>query len=1156
MKTKLINGRFLYGKRLLKIVMKTFIFLLCTTIFALSPSNVVSQNSKIKVNNDSVLTVDQVFDLIMQQTDYKFFYEEGIFNDFPKVHVKKGTIKTNTLLSRSLSKADLDITLTNNNAILIKEKVKPLVTPQGIAVDGKVLDAQNQPLFGANILEKGTTNGTQTDFNGEFSIEVANENAVLVVSYLGYATKEIAVGNQTNITITLQEDISGLDEVVVVGFGTQKKENLTGSVASVDLEEVISDRPITSAAVALQGTIPGLQITANSGEPGNEGLGLELRGFTSINGAQPLFLVDNVPVSLGDINPQDIKTITVLKDASAAAIYGARAAFGVILITTKKPKGKTTFEYSLTTSFSSPTEIPKAASPLEFVTALNDWGRNPYWALGEDIPTWLGYLQEYQTNPSAYPLGYAEEGGIRYRLKENNHVKDFYSDSGLTTIHNLSFGGSTENSSYRVSLGYSNEDGIMISDNDKFERYNLNAFLSSKLTKNLTGEVNVYYRNSTKTEPKASYGGIIGNYSFLPTGFHENPDGTFLPYDTPSNIVELEVPNSIYNKNLRVFGKLIYEPIHDLKITGEYTFESKNGERVNVNVDPVYMRGARLSTAGGVPENTSYYNAHSNSTYKATNIYAKYDKVIAEDHNFSLLTGFNYEEEGGKSLWASKNNLINPDLPSISGATGTLTSDDGFWEWAVMGVYGRFNYNYKSKYFIELNGRYDGSSRFRTEDNFGLFPSISVGWNIAKESFMESLDEINTLKIRASLGEIGNQVVLFGNGAQNYYPAVVSLPAGNSSWINTASQERYITLGTPGVISDGFTWETVRTLNFGLDLNMLNNRLAATFDIFKRETLDMITSGEELPSVFGTAPPTANAANLETKGWEFDMSWKDRIGDDFTYSIGFNLFDSQTEITKFGNEENLLNQFYVGQQLGEIWGFVTDGYYTEADFEPGSLSSGLTGGTLIAGVPSYQGVNENPGDIKYMDLNGDGVIFTGNNTLEDPGDRKVIGNSRRRYQYGINLALGYKNFDLSVFGNGVGKRDIFLGNDLYWPFTGQFANIFKHHLDYWTPENQNAFYPRNYSFDNSNYGNSRRTQTKYLQNGAYFTIKNITLGYNFPDTMLDKLSLNKLRIYFSGENLFLFDHLPEGLHPEFGDRGAGAAYPYQRKFALGINVGF
>lgn len=1107
-----------------------------------------------------------VFKKIESKTDFRFSYH---FGDIDKRFQFTGSYQNTAVyeilvdLSRA---AKLSFKNVNGNIGVqpVKQAMKPTVTEVQIEISGRVTDETGEGLPGASVVEKGTANGTTTDMDGNYRLTVS-EGAVLAISFVGYATQEIAVGNQSIIDVQMVLDISELEEIVVVGFGSQKKANVSGAVTTVEMDEVIGDRPINNTAEALQGVIPGLQITSSAGEPGAEGIGINLRGATSINGGSPLVLVDNVPVSLNDINPRDIESITVLKDAAASSIYGARAAFGVILITTKKPEGRVEFNYALTTSIAEPTEVPEAASPLEFVTALDEWGRNPFWALGEDTDTWLGFLEQYQANPALFPDGFAEEGGIRYRLASTDHPGNFFSDNGFTQIHNFSFGASNDRSAYRLSLGYNDEDGIMISDNDAFTRYNLNGYISSEIAPNLKAELTTIYRNSEKIEPKAAYSDIIGFPSFLRTGLHENADGTFTPYDTPDNRVNLEAPNTTENENIRLFGRLQYNPITNLTLTGEYTYESRNREQVRIVQNPIYVRSARLGLTGGNVEQTSFRNTRVNANYRAINLYANYNKTLLERHNLSLLAGFNSEEEEGSSLFVNRTRLVSADLPSISTTSGDITADDGFYEWAVMGVFGRLNYNYMEKYSVELNARYDGSSRFAEGDRFGFFPSVSASWNITRESFFQSLplNVISNFKFRGSWGEIGNQRVTFpGTNTDNYYPTVAGLPTFNSEWIDVSSNVRYLSLGAPDLVSAGFTWETVRTLNFGIDLGLFDNRLNATFDIYRRETLDMITAGAELPSVLGADAPVANAADLRTNGWELDLSWRDNIGQ-VGYQIGINLYDSKATITKFDNEEGLLvinrgvlQQFYEGQVLGEIWGYTTDGYFTVDDFEAGSLSDDLTGGTLNEGVPSFLGISENPGDIKYADLNGDGEIFSGNSTLDDPGDLSIIGNNTRRYQFGINGSANYKNFDLSFFINGVAKRDIVIDNDLYWPFINQFDNIFKHQLDYWTPENTDAFYPRNYSFDNSNYVNSRRVQTKYLADGRYWTLRNVTIGYTFPSQLLERVFISSLRFFVSGENLFLKDNLPDGLHPELADRGNGAAYPFQRKYALGLNLRF
>ncbi|GAA3555163.1 hypothetical protein GCM10022395_03250 [Snuella lapsa] len=530
-------------------------------------------------------------------------------------------------------------------------------------------------------------------------------------------------------------------------------------------------------------------------------------------------------------------------------------------------------------------------------------------------------------------------------------------------------------------------------------------------------------------------------------------------------------------------------------------------------------------------------------------------------HNFSVLAGINNEESSFESFDAQRNGLINVDLPSLSGATGNQATDDSYGEWSVLGYFGRFNYNFDEKYFLEVSGRYDGSSRFPDGNRFGFFPSFSAGWHLGRESFMESLDFLSSLKLRGSWGEIGNQ------NTSSLYPAVPGLGITDYggtqtvNWLNEDTGTRYSTLQLPNLVSSAFTWETVQTLNLGVDAAFFKSRLSTSFDWFKRKTLDMLAPGAELPAILGASAPLENVADLESSGWELALTWNDKIGD-FKYSIGATLYDYQSKITKFDNPAGLLSQYYVGRKLGEIWGYTTDGYYTIDDFEPGTLNEDpsspnyLTGGTLKEGIPHWEGRNQNPGDIKYVDLDGDGIITDGNNTLENPGDRKIIGNSTRRYQYGFFGNFSYKNFDFSFLANGVGKRDIYLNNRVRFPYLDEFSVVYKSQLDYWTPDNQDAFFPRNYPLGGVNYGISRTTQTKYMLNGAYLRIKNLTLGYSIPETILKKNKIDKLRIYIAGENLFSFNDYPDGINTELATQGSGGIYPYLRSYSVGLNLTF
>lgn len=1077
-------------------------------------------------------------------------------------------------------------------------------------IKGKVIDETGFPLSGASIIVKGTTNGVAADFDGNYTIN-ANNNDILVISFIGYVTQEIAVNGKTTINITLIEDTSQLDEVVVVGFGTQKKENVSGATSFVKMDEIIGDRPIVNAAESLQGVAAGLQVTNTSGQPGANSVGINIRGFTSINGGSPLILINNVEGSLEDLNPRDIESISVLKDAAASSIYGARAAFGVILITTKKAQRnqKVRFTYDTTTSVSTTTDLPQKATTREFIEALNEWGVRDYFA-GQDVEQWLGFLNQFDSDPSqlnlimdpvngtTYPIHFDTANSQYYPLADSNLIDEFLNNFGYSTIQNFTVSGGGENIAYRLSTGYTYEDGIMVTNRDNFKKYNINASVSADLASNLESTTNILYRSSVQSRPRANYGSAIQLRMFDPTGWIDI-DGEAFPVDTPANLVRYRDPSKRYIDNTRLYQQLKWEPIENLVLTGEYTYEKDLVSNFTLNNGRRFAR-AHLFTVNGTAQdeirNSSLSRSKNQTVYNALNLYAKYNFSL-KNHNFNLLLGLNREEENFESLSASRNGLIDVTTPTFELAEGEdFDISEAFYDWAVVGYFGRLNYNFKERYFAEANFRYDGSSIFAEGDRFVELPSFSLAWNVAKEPFMKDVDFISMLKPRFSWGVIGNQrarglrrdndgdLVSF----RDYYPFNPGYQSFLASWINLNTDLRYLTFEPAQLISAGLTWEKIVSTNLGLDVTMLKNRLDASFEVYRRETLGMLRPGQPLPGILGTGAPFQNVADLETTGWEIQLGWKDRIGD-FRYNINVNVFDNTSKITKYDNPGQLIGNFfnntqeddyyYEGFNVGDIWGYVTDGYYTADDFVDGTLNADLSGANrqLKDGVPTFIGRVPYPGDVKFKDLDGDGIISDGNSTLitefdaqgnpitnadglitTGPGDRKVIGNSRKRYQFGVNGSASYKGFDFSFVLSGVGKQDRWRDSDLIWPYPSVFDNIYKHQLDYWTPDNQDAFYPRIYGDPNngnteSNYGRSRRVQTKYLSDESYLRIQNITFGYSLNGKLLNKLNVNKFRVFISGNNIHTFDKLPKGLEP---DQGSNGVYPILTQYSVGLNLSF
>lgn len=892
-------------------------------------------------------------------------------------------------------------------------------------------------------------------------------------------------------------------------------------------------------------------MTGTSGQPGSE-LSFNIRGTNSINGGSPLVLVDNVEMDINMLDPNDIESVTVLKDAAASAIYGARAAFGVILVTTKKGSEdkRLTINYSNNFSFSTPMNMPKKASPMETVQAYKDMGWNGTYRTGEDIDTWLGFLEEYRQNPGSYPEGYAEVDGMRYQLAETDLFDDML-ETGFQQTHNLAVSGGTKGLSYRMSAGMVSQDGVMVTNKDRFKRYNISSYIRSDVYSWITPELDIKYTNMSSSMPNSSaaygiWGAAVAFPSYFPLGEVETSDGALLPVNSPRNQIMLGAPKLNDRDNVRIFGKVTITPFKDLKIIGEYTFNRKDKESTtNINKFDYANGNSNFSQETSTP-NSSYEVGRETTDYTALNFYGTYAKTFGK-HDLTVMGGFNQESSSYHYVWAQRLDMINEDLPSLSQGTGEYKNSESFSEYKVRGLFYRINYDFAGKYLIETNGRYDGSSKFPSDSRFGFFPSVSAGWRVSEEAFMDWSDSfLSNLKLRGSWGNIGNQSV-------DPYQFVPAMSAANPNWVVDTTKPT--TLQPPALVSNSFTWEKVSTLDFGFDLGLFDNRLNATFDWYRRDTKGMLAPGMELPGVLGADAPTQNTADLRSKGWEISVDWNDRIGD-WSYYVGFNLYDSRTHITKYNNESQLLGDRYYreGMELGEIWGYDTDRFYTVDDFEEGTLQADLTGGTLKPGIPKVEGYNPNPGDVLYVDYNDDGIINNGDNTALNSGDMRIIGNNTRRYQYGIRGGASWKGISLSFILQGVGKRDLWIMNELFYPQYDPYSTIFNTQLDYWTPERTDTYFPRLYTQAAGNSAANRMTQTHFLQNGAYLTIRNISLSYTFPKQWLNPWGVQGLQVFFSGENLFTFDHLPKGLDPERSAEYRGFNYPYLRQFSFGINL--
>lgn len=1043
------------------------------------------------------------------------------------------------------------------------------ITQQDGVCKGVVKDNQGETVIGASVVVKGSTNGTITGLDGDFTLNNVKRGDVIQISYIGYVSQEV-VWQGTPLNITLKEDSQTLEEVVVVGFGSQKKANLTGSVSQVKMDDVLGERPVTNVKNALQGSMPGLMVSGGA-SPG-EAKSFNIRGTVSINGMNPLVLIDNVEGDIDLLNPEDIESVTVLKDAASSAIYGARAAAGVILITTKKAKKGEKFNLNYNANFGFQTSInsPKQASLDEYLRAYQAAGfSETYYAGNGSVSKWREYLAGYKENPAAYPtVGdgiYIGEDGAPYYLNDKDVYKAFQETSFMQT-HNLTANGGTEKLRYRLSAGLTKEDGPLIESKDTYMRKNISSFISADITDWLTQEADFRYTVADRSEPMGSGDGIycMNHISFYPSGMMPGSVNTSvdkdLPLITPENQIRYNNPYLTDTDNTRIYLRTILRPIKGLELVGEYTYDRKNWQK------SYYAKKWEYTTEqlGSNNSVTSDYlfKSEDHEDYNALNLYGTYNFSIKEDHMFKVMAGFNQERKQNSWISVQTHDMIAPSAPSFTSATGKIIPQNSYSDYAIRGAFYRINYNYKYRYLFEANGRYDGSSKFPKDDRFGFFPSFSVGWNIAREAWMEkALDYVSDLKLRASWGQIGNQNI----GNYGYYSTMQ--PVGNSNyWLKDGEFITYIS--TPGLVSNSFTWETVETLDIGFDASMFNSRLQVTFDWYQRTTRDMLIAGIQLPAVVGTSAPMRNAADMRTRGWEIAVNWRDQIGD-WKYNVGFNLYDYKSKITKYSNnEDKLLSQnYYEGKTLGEIWGYVSDGFYTIDDFDgPGTWQ-------LKDGVASLDGYNPRPGDEKFVNLNdnrGTNEINSGLNTVDSPGDQKVIGNSTPRYNFGVNLGVSYKGFSLSAILQGTAKRDVWIGGMSLFPFGGSakaYYPVFYNQTDYWEPmgscdgqytendreywiaKNPDASLYRLYS-NMQNHGSNQRASTKYLQNGAYMRLKNITLAYTFPKALISKVSLSALKVFVSAENLATISSLPKGYDPERLSWG----YPFYRTLSFGLNV--
>lgn len=1074
----------------------------------------------------------------------------------------------------------------NNRYLVVKKGVFPgsQQVEQTREVHGTVVDAQGTPLIGVNVVQKGTAKGTITDVDGHYSFQ-ATPNSTLVFTYIGFSEQQIVWDGKNPLNVTLIEDTELLDEVVVVGYGTSKKLNLTGAVEQVT-SEVFENRPITNMSQGLVGVIPNLNITLTDGKP-TQSPSYNVRGTTSIGqGGSALVLVDGVEGDPRMLNPNDIESVSVLKDAASASIYGARAAFGVVLITTKRAsKGKTSLNYTGNFTSKRPTTIPDnivdsypwAQSFSDAWSNWNDNGNTPT-AINKTMafsPAYLAEIKRRWEDPSLPRIEINPTTGAYEYYYSTDWYDELYKDSFFAQDHNISVSGGNDLASFYVSGRYNGEDGLFRYNTDTYSMYNLRGRGNVQIFKWLAIDNNTEY-SSMKYHQPINVGEGANIWRNMADEGHP-----LAPLTNPDGTLSFPAAYTIGDRYLGKNGADLYQRIiknktalqadfldKSLTLRADFTFQNTDYGHQQIRVPVPYSRYE--GQIGYTGTNTNDLEERRYTTeYLATNVYANYVKSFQEKHHFEFLAGFNYEQSVYKNFTVKRNGIVYEDAKDINLALGNnITTSGGYNKWRIAGSFVRVNYDYLQRYLLEINGRYDGSSRFPSSQQWAFFPSVSAGWRLSEEAFWNvDPNAVSNVKIRVSYGSLGN-------GSINPYTFTENFNISQSSRI--LGETRPQMTSQPGVIPSTLTWETATTGNIGLDVNSLDNRLSFTGDLYRRWTEDMYTLGPGVPAVFGTGVPKGNYASLETTGWEISLNWMDNFllgGQPFNYQLKASLADSKAIITDYYNPDKLLTDYYVGQTIGEIWGYRVEGLFTSPEDVANSPSQ--------SNIPAHNTRKNYPGDLKFKNLDGDDEIYHGLNRVGDSGDKTIIGNRSPHYVYGLNIGADWNRFFLTTFFQGVGKQQWYPSTESR--FWGQYNRPYNPYPR-WQEDQQfraelqnfDAYLPLLSGYTASS--GSRQLgmpNDRYLQNVAYIRLKTLHFGYTLPASIASKIQAKDIKIYLSGENLWTWSPLYKitrdtdvtniwgagtqltGLDSDnTRTDGDGYNYPTLRALSVGLSINF
>lgn len=1003
-------------------------------------------------------------------------------------------------------------------------------------LEGTVTDSSGAPLQRVSILVNDSKKGTVTDSKGNFVLK-ANHGDRLTFSFSGYNSKTVMVGESNTINVTLSLSSQTIDAVVIVGYGTQKKVNLSGAVGVVSGKELVN-RPVPNVTGALQGVLPGVTVLRGSGKPGSEGYGIRIRGFTSANNANALVLVDGIEQDINLLDPADVESISVLKDASASAIYGARAAAGVILVTTKQGKaGKTSINFNTYYGINITARQPQrlnswdeqilidearfnATGAREFNDEQMEWLRNPNFS--------------YRPNPGADRWEY---------FGNNNWLEEGMDKINHQQNHSISIGGGEQKLNYLVSGSYYQRDGVLKFGPDDNKRYNfklnvnaeLNRYMSLKVT---TGYIGSFVReNSYGTEQIINrlYRSRTRQSLYVPA---EDKTGNIYNGDLQVNAVDIEKNAGLETRDYETFTSRVNLQVKNV-IKGltldVIAWRNQSTYNMENQAKTLYWYGRTTNTVRFSINTPNQITLVKNKAYQNNlQSFLTYNKKI-KNHEFTLLQGGSYEEYRKDETTATGQNMPSNKAFSLNFADPlTKTSRDAVQTWALASAFGRFNYGYKGKYLLEASYRYDGSSRLVPTDRWRFFPSFSGAWRVSEENFMRNISFIKNLKVRGSWGKLGN------SDALGYYDYLTLLTSGISTTNNVVfngTRNQYVYQSIQS--SPNLTWETVAQSNIGVDLGLLKNRLNITADYYVKTTTDML-SQPNLPNIIGVTPGYVNLGKLRSWGKELDIEWKDNAGK-LQYNVGFNISDNSNKLLEYDGRRSIGTGGVIGLMEGyamnTVWGYRTDGFF-QTDQEAAEYKSRVN-------YPFF--ANPKAGDIKYLDLDGNGRIDAGDGTPDNPGDLVYLGTTNARYTYGFDLGIAWKGIDLSVFFQGAFKRKFLIAEETLSPMLGTADMPWTIHMDRWTPENPDAFFPRMYQTSAHNY----RPSDRWTQNGSYIRLKNIQIGYKVP---VPKKLAKEVRVYVSGQDLWESTKVLKVFDPEVGNNVSATAYPFYRSVAFGINV--